>query len=167
MGYTHYWEYKPTKGDNIRYKDVLREVLFMKKNLPENSTTAGGHYKEYPITLRNGVGKYHAELNAECIRFNGDAKHFLDHETFVFDFNEEEQREFCKTARKPYDFFACVCLISLANHLPDFDFSSDGGFEDWKPAFQYYAQMFPEQPVSNNLKRIVTNYFNQENLVNQ
>lgn len=165
MGYTHYWGYTPTTGDNIRYKDVLREVLTMKKNLPEHCTTAGASYKDYPLVLRNGVGKYHPELNTECIRFNGDARQCLDHETFAFDFNEEGQQEFCKTARKPYDFFVCVCLISLANHLPNFDFSSDGDFEDWQPAFQYYAQMFPNEPISENLKKIVANKFDN-NFVN-
>lgn len=166
MGYTHYWGYKPTEGDKVRYKDVLREVLIMKKNLPEHCTTAGSHFPDHPITLRNGMGKYHPELNATGIRFNGDASKWLDHETFLFDFNEEQQNEFCKTARKPYDFFVCVCLISLANHLPKFDFSSDGNFEDWRPAFQFYAEMFPEQIVSENLKKIVANKFDQ-NLVNQ
>lgn len=166
MGYTHYWEYKPTKGDNIRYKDVLREVLTMKKNLPERCTTAGACYSDYPITLRNGAGKYHPELTKDCLRFNGDASQYLDHETFIFDFNEQEQNEFCKTARKPYDFFVCLCLISLGNHLPGFEFSSDGGFSDWQPAFVFYAQMFPEQTPSENLKKIIANCFDQ-NFVNR
>lgn len=166
MGYTHYWGYTPATGDKFRYKDVLTEVLEMKKNLPEHCTTAGGHFNDHPITLRNGLGKYHPELTKDCLRFNGDASKWLDHETFIFDFNEQEQNEFCKTARKPYDFFVCVCLISLANHLPNFEFSSDGDWQDWQPAFEFYSATFPKQPISDNLKKIVVNNFHN-NLVNQ
>lgn len=31
MGYTHYWDYKPQPGDTLKFKDVLREVLILKK----------------------------------------------------------------------------------------------------------------------------------------
>lgn len=140
MGYTHYWNYKPQPGDTLKFKDVLREVLVLKRKLPEQSETAGGHYKEYPITIRNGMGKGQAEINENIIRFNGDGNKGLDHETFVFEFEEKEIGDFCKTARKPYDMFVCLCLISLANNLSGFEFSSDGDEDDWQPAVDFYEQ---------------------------
>ena len=144
MGYTHYYTYKPKVGDDINFKEVLREVKILKRNLPEHSTTAGANYSEYPITLRNGMGKGLPEITEELIRFNGDESKGLDHETFVFKFKEEEQGDFCKTARKPYDMFVCLCLISLANNLEGFTFSSDGDEEDWEPAFKFYEQHIGE-----------------------
>lgn len=140
MGYTHYWTYKPTPQDTLKFKNVLREVQQLKRNLPENSTTAGGHYKEYPITLRNGDGKGYPVIDEKEIRFNGDGNKGLDHETFLFEFKQEEQNDFCKTARKPYDMFVCLCLISLANNLSDFSYSSDGDEDDWQPAIDFYEQ---------------------------
>ena len=117
MGYTHYWDYKPQPGDTLKFKDVLREVLILKKKMPENSETAGGNYSEYPITLRNGAGKGLPTINETEICFNGDGNKGLDHETFIFEFKEEERGDFCKTARKPYDMFVCLCLIALANNF--------------------------------------------------
>ena len=140
MGYTHYYTYKPKVGDNFKFKNVLTEIKLLKRNLPENSPTAGGCYGEYPITIRDGVGKGQPEITEEIIRFNGDASQSMDYETFVFKFKEEEQNDFCKTARKPYDMFVCLCLISLANNLEGFTFSSDGDEEDWEPAFKFYEQ---------------------------
>lgn len=140
MGYTHYWDYKPQPGDTLKFKDVLREVLILKKKMPENSETAGGNYSEYPITLRNGAGKGLPTINETEICFNGDGNKGLDHETFIFEFKEEERGDFCKTARKPYDMFVCLCLIALANNLSGFSFSSDGGQEDWQPAFELYEK---------------------------
>ena len=81
-----------------------------------------------------------AEINEQIIRFNGDESKGLDHETFVFEFKEEDQSDFCKTARKPYDVFVCLCLISLANNLEGFTFSSDGDEEDWEQAVQIYGE---------------------------
>ena len=56
-------------------------------------------------------------------------------------------------------------MVRIFLILPNFDFSSDGDFEDWQPAFQYYAQMFPNEPISENLKKIVANKFDN-NFVN-
>ena len=118
----------------------LESKKLLKRNLPENSPTAGAHYSEYPVIIRDGLGKGYPEITEEIIRFNGDESKGLDHETFVFEFKEEDQSDFCKTARKPYDVFVCLCLISLANNLEGFSFSSDGGEDDWQPAFDLYEK---------------------------
>jgi hypothetical protein len=145
MGYTHYWNYTTQVGDTKNFKEVKRELLMMKKKLPEFSQTAGGYHHEHPITLRNWEGKGLPEINDTEIAFNGDGKKGLDHESFVFEFKEESLRfGFCKTARKPYDMFVCLSLISLGNHLEGFNYSSDGELEDWQPAIDFYKEMFGE-----------------------
>lgn len=145
MGYTHYYYYTPKVGDELKMKDVKREILKMKKNLPEFSETAGGNYREHPIKIKNWDGKVLPEITDTIISFNGDGSKGLDHESFVFEpnFNSTEKTfSFCKTARKPYDFFVCVCLLSLSNHLEGIEVSSDGDIEDWQPAIDFYEKEF-------------------------
>jgi hypothetical protein len=166
MGYTHYWKYKAQQSDALKTKNILRDLLVLKKKLPESSTTGGAYFKEHDIVLRDGDGKGLAKINDELIRFNGDGNKGLDHETFIFEFNQLNIGfNFCKTARKPYDFFVCLTLITLANHLTGFSFSSDGNFEDWKPAFQFYNEIIGGE-MSDNLKFVFLQNFN-EDLVSQ
>ena len=60
--------------------------------------------------------------------------------------------DFCKTARKPYDFVVCTMLLSLANHLENFEFSSDGDKDDWKPVVDFYLKE-NNNYISDNLKK--------------
>ena len=53
------------------------------------------------------------------------------HETFVI--KRTGGRDFCKTARKPYDIVVCMALIALEHHARA-DISSDGDQEDWQDA---------------------------------
>jgi hypothetical protein len=142
MGYTHYWNFKnPTAQAKKQFIDVMMDVEIINQNLPKFSTTAGGHYKDYPIVLRNGLGEDTPEFTQKEICFNGDGSNNLDHETFYFEYTDNPfDFGFCKTARKPYDFVVCCILISLANRVDGFEFSSDGYFEDWEDAFRYYEE---------------------------
>ena len=142
MGYTHYWYYtsKPTDKDGM--KEVKRELLKLKKILPEFSESAGGYFKEHPITLKNWEGKGLPEILDDEIAFNGDSSKGLDHESFVFKIGEGKERafNFCKTARKPYDFFVCLALLSMTNNIEGVEISTDGSEEDWMPAINFYEQ---------------------------
>ena len=53
MGYTHYWYYtsKPTDTDGM--KEVKRELLILKKLLPQNTETAGGYFSDEPLIIKN------------------------------------------------------------------------------------------------------------------
>ena len=138
MGYTHYWNLKKVPKDiEKQYLNVLLDLQVINRNLPPYSTTAGGAFKNYPIVLRDGGGEGSPEFSNECISFNGDGKLGLHHESFYFDKDQIDFR-FCKTNRKPYDFVVCLALLSIKNHIEGFEFSSDGTFEDWKPAIQFY-----------------------------
>jgi len=151
MGYTHYWDLKtPTASTREQVKTAFAEVAILFDKLPANSTSAGGYYVDEKLRLfgGNGTGKMH--INDEALIFNGDAKQSLDHETFYFDITNLSEFNFCKTARKPYDFAVCVALLAMANHIDGFEFSSDGGIEDWKPAIEFYNEKVGY--ISENLK---------------
>lgn len=151
MGYTHYWNLKkPTKKTKEQVKTAFDEIAILFDKLPQNSTSAGGYYVDEPLRLHGGDGTGKMHINSEALIFNGDAKQSLDHETFYFDITNLSDFEFCKTARKPYDFAVCVALLAMANHIEGFTFSSDGELEDWKPAIDFYNEKVGY--ISENLK---------------
>ena len=51
-------------------------------------------------------------------------------------------RDFCKTARKPYDVVVCAALLAIKHHQGDnVEIHSDGEFDDeWQPAYQLYRK---------------------------
>ena len=139
MGYTHYWDLKkPTADTREQVKTAFAEVAILFDKLPQSSTSAGGYYVDEKLRLFGGNGTGKLLINDEALIFNGDAKQSLDHETFYFDITNLSEFNFCKTARKPYDFAVCVALLAMANHIDGFTFSSDGDLEDWKPAIDFY-----------------------------
>ena len=139
MGYTHYWDLKkPTADTREQVKTAFAEVAILFDKLPQSSTSAGGYYVDEKLRLFGGNGAGKLLINDEALIFNGDAKQSLDHETFYFDITNLSEFNFCKTARKPYDFAVCVALLAMANHIDGFTFSSDGDLEDWKPAIDFY-----------------------------
>lgn len=93
-----------------------------------------GYEKALPI-LKKIAEKYMSIIQYECdddrepqvdyrgIHLNGRGED--GHETFAFKIREVS-REFCKTARKPYDLPVCEMLLVLKAHLPNFELSSDG-----------------------------------------
>lgn len=159
MGYTHYWDLKPTDQTREQVKIAFSEVENLFDKLPQHSTSAGGYYVDEPLRLKGGTGTGKIEINHEVLIFNGDAKQGLDHETFYFDLNEMSDFNFCKTARKPYDFAVCVALLAMANHIDGFKFSSDGTLADWKPAIDFYNEKVGY--ISENLKVQVSNLYQQ------
>ena len=90
MGYTRYWERTEKKigEDLVAY---VRGVI--------------ADCKDRGITIRNGAGLKKPNVSLERISINGDGEDGKDlaHETFYMD-NKEVGFNFCKTARKPYDY---------------------------------------------------------------
>ena len=140
MGYTSYWNFKSSTTDKENKKKALKEIKKVLRMLPEKTTTAGGYSADLPLVLRGGDGTGEPIFTEKEICFNGDDEGGIElsHETFYFNVDEPSDFEFCKTARKPYDFMVCICLIALANNLENFSFSSDGDKEDWEPAINFY-----------------------------
>jgi hypothetical protein len=132
MGYTHYWNYKkPSNNFDSEFINVQLDI------------TLGLRHLNNGIVLRGGDGTGNPEFTPVFICFNGDGEQGLDHETFYFD-GKPSDFDFCKTNRKPYDFFVCFCLLSLSNRIEGFDFSSDGDIEEWKPVIDFYEKFIGE-----------------------
>ena len=97
-------------------------------------------------------------MNESQVWFNGDEKTGMDHETFSIKWYPDGgiAKDFCKTARKPYDIMVCFSLLAL-NHAIDnpdaFSFSSDGDNSDWEEAKNLFTritgsfvgEIFPEE----------------------
>lgn len=149
MGYTHYWSQKE-EATKEQVAQVLKEIEIMHKALPAYSKSGGGYCGDKELKLCSWDGSGTPEFNEENIAFNGDATEGMDHESFVVNF-KSTGFQFCKTARKPYDMMACLSLLSLANNIPSFSYSSDGNKDDWKPAVDFYRKHIG--PVTLKLKR--------------
>lgn len=136
MGYTHYYKFKKDQETEKQFQQVLDDAKIIMANLPEHSESAGGYSKDLPLVIRGGDGTGEPVFDLKKgIWLNGDGDKDLDHETFYFEPNVDTDFEFCKTARKPYDFVVCCLLLSLKKRLNHFSYTSDGKDEsDWKPA---------------------------------
>ena len=120
MGYSHYWKMTEPIQINDKQKKLIKEIL-----------------KDHKAILFSWDGNGKPEFTDKILSFNGDGSQDLDHESFIVRFDEQNDFEFCKTARKPYDVAICKILFVLSLS-PGFTFSSDGdifnGEENWKDA---------------------------------
>lgn len=168
MGYSHFWTYNPNaiKDTEELRKKFLNAVFLIKKAYKEikknkkfiHKGQAGGFYDNQPCVIRGGLGKGLPMINESQIWFNGDEKTGMDHETFSIKWYPEGgiAKDFCKTARKPYDILVCFSLLAFKHSFNDykvFHFSSDGDNADWEEAKDLYAritgsfvgEIFPEE----------------------
>lgn len=88
MGYTRYWN-RTSKPITKEFCDKVSEII-------KDSEKKG-------IVIRNGVGTGEPIITIDKILINGNAEHSLNHETLGFT-DTESGFDFCKTARKPYDY---------------------------------------------------------------
>lgn len=144
MGYTHYWHRKNGRAAReswAHFEEAAAKVLADPEVVPLVC-------REYDAP---GTP---AELTADLLRFNG--KGGDGHETcFIertrirraYEPTGEPLFDFCKTARKPYDAAVCAVLLCAAKHLPGFDLSSDGTWDEWKPGRDLYLRATGEEPV--------------------
>ena len=87
MGYTRYWK---RTNENIT-EDFVNEV----KEILEEC-------KAHGITIKDGWGEYDPIVTTDLISINGTDENDLGHESFILE--NVAKRDFCKTARKPYDY---------------------------------------------------------------
>jgi hypothetical protein len=122
MGFTHFWT-RPNKPVNAAAWDAF--IQDVRKIFKEHEDIIA---REFDLPDRAPVA------DDTEVRFNG--KGDAGHETFRLtrDFEAcdwrkagEDQREFCKTNRKPYNQVVTSVLSCVEHHLGDvFDVSSDG-----------------------------------------
>lgn len=142
MGYTHYWEFqKPSKGNTAKLeknyqqavKDITKVVTYIKKNVVNLSG----------YTVHCKLGQYGG------VNFNGVGSD--SHETFYLreHYKQNEDFNFCKTARKGYDIAVCAALAILKYRLGDYvKVSSDGDSRDWKEGIEI-AKKVLKRKISN------------------
>lgn len=110
MGYTRYW----SRTD----KPITEEFVKSAKKIIKDSEDKGIH-------ICGACGQGEPVISSELVSFNGNGALGLDHETCFFD-NQERGFNFCKTARKPYDYTVREVLkVAEAEGLIA-DVSSDG-----------------------------------------
>ena len=88
MGYTRYWERTEKKID----ADLICYVMDVIADCDKKG-----------ITIRNGGGTGNPIVTLDGIYINGNKDGDLCHETFYLE-DKPSKFEFCKTARKPYDY---------------------------------------------------------------
>ena len=136
-------------------------------------------YEGSPIHINGCGGSKNAVFNKDRIRFNGghpdetrvkDKEGWwqsknndnLDHETFYIERKHKVSKDnydgggkflftFCKTARKPYNIVAQVCMILLKYYFKDLvEVHIDGDPEDWNYAFLLTGSVLP------NIREVIT-----------
>ena len=129
MGYTHYWDFKNINRKEIEetYQNALSqcEKIVQGYNLHMKLIDFRHPNRLSGFTAHSPTGKY------KGLKVNGTRdlahEHFILRETYSLN-----ERDFCKTARKPYDVVVVACLIVLKHYLEDYiSVESDGNVSDW------------------------------------
>lgn len=110
MGYTHYYDIPASIP-----KEAIQSAIFEIEDIVKRHSKVLAYECNQP-------SREPLVSPEKGIHFNG-----IDedgHETFVVPW--EGGRQFCKTARKPYDQAVCECLLVLRARIPGFRLSSDG-----------------------------------------
>lgn len=115
MGYTHYFEMRKQRNASKYLVASIQEILNESKGL---SFEEGDDRP--PLVEEKEDGSL-------FIRFNGSQN---GHETFWFDSGDTDF-QFCKTARKEYDFYVCVVLLILKHVYGESLKLSSDGFSGW------------------------------------
>ena len=111
MGYTRYWK----RTEEPLSKDFLADVNRVIQDAAR-----------YGIAIRgcDGTGLPEIELDRVCFNGNANADKDLSHETFILD--DDTGFNFCKTARKPYDYVVRTVLRIALDYGIVEDVSDDG-----------------------------------------
>ena len=155
MGYTHYWNFRKNPKDcKDGSKKFAKAVELLNKCLakvPAELEVETYDWKNHttktvkvPFVLKGGNGEGEPKFTDELVCFNGDASMDYDHETCYIDLNDDNEFDYCKTARKPYDVAVCLALLCFNRAFgKDFSYSSDGDIDDegWKMAHNIFNEI--------------------------
>lgn len=136
MGYTHYYTLtsKPVDAEK-RYKSFAAGAAVIINQAVDNG-----------IQIANWSGEdlYAWQANYDAVRFNGYSKYACETFTWRSDV-EENQFNFTKTWRQPYDAAVTACLILLKKIYGEHvEVSSDGTWDEWEPGRELYYQALNE-----------------------
>ena len=122
MCYSHYWTYNKIATNGERNK-VINEIINFTNKL---NFRLMFNNKDAPINNNEII--YDNIQKVEC------SDHWFN--TFYFNFDKTKQFSYCKTTKnKEYDLMVSLTLLSLANNIEGFTFSSDVNISDWFDAF--------------------------------
>lgn len=108
MGFTRYWERTDVPIGNNFIAEVNSILIDCAKK---------------GIAIRNWNGENRPEISKDRIALNGNENCGLDHESFVID--DKKGFNFCKTARKPYDYAVREILKVAEKYCLVFNVSCD------------------------------------------
>ena len=154
MGFVHRFKQQQTvtPANWGRFQAELKTVF---DHLPPYSLSSGGLYKEEPIKIADGRGQQQLRSAAElfvkpsnagvpqALIFNGLEADDMDYEAFNLTRRmSDQQRTFCKTGRKPYDFLVIASLILINERAPGaFEIETDGDLMGWSPVGSWLARV--------------------------
>ena len=141
MDYSHYWTYKTlaTKQQKLKIVDEIKKI-YINLHLKLNFRNKEGIINENEILFD--------DVNKEST-IRG-----LSNDSFFFDFNRLKEFSYCKTNKEEYyDLMVCIVIISLANNIETFAFSTDGNISDWLPAFKIYEHYIG--PINIRFNRFI------------
>ena len=110
MGYTRYW----TRTEKPITQEFIDEVERIFADCEKRD-----------IRICNWNGKDNPTVTMDMVAFNGNGIIGADHESCVFD-NNKTGFDFCKTARKPYDYAVRRVLVAAETLGLVTDVSDDG-----------------------------------------
>jgi hypothetical protein len=124
MGYSHYIGFNKSEKSEKQFKTVLTDCT----KIMANKGDIG-------IFGEDGTGE--PTFSDDAIIFNGDDSKGLHCEP-LFIIPKKSFKDFCKTERNPYDLIVCAVIISLANRLTGFTFTTDGDMGEWQEVLDFY-----------------------------
>lgn len=152
MGYTHYWSFKKApKGQAAKietdYQLAIRQCQRIIKTYNDRMRKID---EKHPDRL-SGYSAHTKVKQYGGLNFNGTGE--LSHEQFTMrEHFSQNENDFCKTARKPYDTVVVACLIVLKHYLKDcFEVSSDGDFKDWETGLDFASEVLRIKDLKNPL----------------
>lgn len=123
MGYTHYWsfnKYGNSQEREKKYQQAIKDCqkvtryIYNKMDVKLSGYTAHCKIGQYGGLFINGKGDD-------------------SHEDFIMrEHYNQNEGNFCKTARKPYDLAVTACLAIMKYRLGDnINVGSDGDSDEW------------------------------------
>lgn len=146
MGYTNYWQFdlktlkKHKKRNEEKYQAAIIECQKAVRYIKENIVNLSGY------SAHCDIGKY-GGINLNGVQSDG-------HETFVLreSLFDNEEFEFCKTARKEYDIAVKVCLLIMVSAFKDkidFSFDDDLSSDEMLNALDVYNDLVRKNIISS------------------
>lgn len=142
MGYTHYFTFnKPAKGSAKKAEKLYQLAVKDCAKIIKAYSTANGGLSGY--TAHTKLGEYGG------IEVNGSRENGCEPFVLLEHYRENEEFNFCKTNRLPYDLVVVACLVALKNRLGDLiSIDSDVNSLDWTAGFKLARRVLKRKNIT-------------------